>query len=144
MTAIKHRLKIQCPTAKLYRALIAAEGLSQWWTRAETNSQPGSTATFSFGPQGEHRVVMEIVELKKNEKVIWRCIDGPWKETGLFTFNISRDEESSMLEFIHEGWEESGEFYMHCNSKWGFFLVVSLKNYLETGQGSPHPQDPDI
>ena len=36
------------------------------------------------------------------------------------------------------------DFYQHCNCKWGFFLAVSLKSYLENGVGQPHPRDPNI
>ena len=46
--------------------------------------------------------------------------------------------------FGHKGWKQAGEFYMHCNSKWGFFLGTSLKDYVETGKGRPAPEDPDL
>jgi len=32
------------------------------------------------------------------------------------------------------------EFMHHCSTKWGVFLL-SLKSLLETGKGSPHPND---
>lgn len=82
--------------------------------------------------------------LKSNELVVWHCLAGLWTETGLFTFSISPDERGAVLNFSHQGWSETNDFYQHCNSKWGFFLVVSLKSYLEKGVGQPHPNDPNI
>ena len=42
------------------------------------------------------------------------------------------------------GWLDDGDFFMHRNAKWGFLLAVSLKQFLESGTGVPHPGDPSI
>lgn len=144
MADILHRIIIEASPEKVYRALTEQDGLSAWWTHAKTQGKVGSTASFLFGPNGEHQVVMEITDLTKNERVAWQCVDGPWINTGAFQFLIQPDERGSALKFSHSGWTEADEFFMHCNSKWGFFLTVSLKNLLETGKGQPHPNDPDI
>jgi hypothetical protein len=44
------------------------------------------------------------------------------------TFENRTHKKGADLLFGHRDWKEPSEFYMHCNSKWGFFLVVSLKN----------------
>jgi uncharacterized protein YndB with AHSA1/START domain len=128
----------------VYNAITEQDGLSAWWTKTKTEGKVGSTASFFFGQNEEHQVVMEITDLVKNESVSWKCIDGPWVNTDMFLFQIQADERGSVLQFSHSGWPEADEFYMHCNSKWGFFLTVSLKNLLETGKGQPHPNDPNI
>jgi len=61
-----------------------------------------------------------------------------------FTFDIEPTDGGSVLRFKNGGRAEASDFYAHCNCKWGFFLGVSLKNYLETGKGSPAPEDPDF
>jgi len=144
MAEILHRLTIDSPPEEVYKALTEQDGLSAWWTKTNTRGDIGSKATFFFGPNGEHQVVMEIIELIKNELVSWKCVEGPWVNTGAFKFLIQPDERGTVLQFSHSGWPEADEFYMHCNSKWGFFFTVSLKKYLETGTGQPHPNDPDI
>ncbi|WP_157828049.1 hypothetical protein [Paraglaciecola sp. MB-3u-78] len=53
-------------------------------------------------------------------------------------------KRDAVLHFNHQGWSEADDFFQHCNCKWGFFLAVSLKSYLEKGVGQPHPQDPNI
>ena len=39
-----------------------------------------------------------------------------------------------------EGWAEPVEFLSHCSTKWAVFLL-SLKALIETGTGSPSPDD---
>jgi len=144
MYSILHKIIIETKPEKLYEALTSQEGLSAWWTKATATGEAGSINSFFFGPGGEHQVDMEIRTLKPNELVSWKCVGGPWAETGLFNFAIEADERGSVLHFSHEGWDQPDDFYQHCNSKWGFFLTVSLKNYLEKGLGQPHPEDPNI
>jgi uncharacterized protein YndB with AHSA1/START domain len=145
MNNILHRITIETTPEKLYRAITTQQGLSAWWTKAKTNGdEQGSTNSFYFGPDGSHQVDMQIESLKTNEQVVWQCTAGPWVETGVFTFSITPDEKGAVLHFKHQGWNETGDFYQHCNCKWGFFLAVSLKSYLEKGIGQPHPQDPSI
>ncbi len=144
MVDILHRMIIDASPGAVYAAVTQQSKLSAWWTRTTSNEKVGDVACFFFGPKGEHQIKMEITCLTPNEKVTWKCIDGPWVETGEFEFHISKHERGSVLQFRHSGWAEPNEFYMHCNSKWGFFLVVSLKNLLETGSGQAHPNDPNI
>lgn len=144
MVDILHRVIIEASPEKVYNALTEQNRLSAWWTNAKAKGGVGSVVSFFFGPNGEHQVKMEITEMVPNESVCWRCIDGPWVGTEAFQFHIQQDERGSALQFSNRGWAEPNEFFMHCNSKWGFFLTVSLKNLLETGNGQPHPDDPNI
>jgi hypothetical protein len=45
--------------------------------------------------------------------------------------------------FSHEGWREPNEFMHHCSTKWATFLL-SLKDLVENGKGSPEPRDTKI
>lgn len=144
MTDILHRVIIEASPEKVYEALTNANQLSAWWSKAKADNKVGSVASFFFGPNGEHQIDMEITQLIPNERVCWKCVNGPWCDTEGFQFVISKDERGSVLQFSHFGWAEPNEFFMHCNSKWGFFLTVSLKKLLEKGQGQPHPNDPNI
>ena len=144
MSDILHRIIIEAPPEKVYKALTEQAQLSAWWTKAETEVKTGAIASFFFGPNGEHKIEMKITDLAPNKRVGWKCVSGPWVDTEAFQFNIQADDRGSALQFSHSGWAESNEFFMHCNSKWGFFLTVSLKNLLEKGTGQPHPNDPNI
>lgn len=144
MADILHRIIIEASPEEVYSALTEQTKLSAWWTKTETDKQIGSTANFFFGPNAEHKIEMEIIDLLPNKHVCWKCKSDPWAHTQAFEFNIQKDERGSALQFSNLGWIDTDEFFMHCNSKWGFFLGVSLKNLLEKGIGQPHPHEPRI
>jgi uncharacterized protein YndB with AHSA1/START domain len=90
MSDILHRVVVETSPEKLYKALTEQSGLSAWWTKAETAAQAGGLASFRFGPNGDHRVDMKITELAPNERVVWKCVAGPWVDTKEFVFEIKR------------------------------------------------------
>ena len=141
MNSILHRIVIESSPEKLFQALNTESGLSNWWTRAEQNEEK---ITFLFGPNGEHQVVMALISAIPGQEVKWQCIAGAWAEKGEFVFSIAETARGACLDFAHHGWQETDDFYKYCNAKWGYFLAVSLKQYLETGRGLPHPNDPNI
>jgi len=141
--AIKHRIEIEASPEQLYAAISQQQGLAAWWTpMVEAEPELGSVARFRFG-DGKHGPDMRIDTLEPGAAVGWHCVDGPWKGMDM-RFEIAAHERGSVLRFTHDGWPEADDFYMHCNAKWGFFLAVSLKGYLECGEGAPHPRDPSI
>ncbi|UAB73071.1 SRPBCC domain-containing protein [Vibrio sp. SCSIO 43132] len=144
MTSIHHHVVMETTPEKLYQAITSSEGLSNWWTKADATTILGENLSFYFGPQCDHKVEMQLVSLEKNRKVVWQCVEGPWQEMGHFMFIISEDERGAALSFTHEGWPEMGPFFGHCNCKWGLFIGLSLKSYLETGKGVPHPNEQNI
>ncbi len=140
--SIRHRIEIEASPDALVAALSTKDGLAQWWTpMVDATPEVGSIARFRFG-DGSMGPDMRV-DAVGPEGVEWTCIDGPWVGHR-FRFRVSAHERGSVLVFAHEGWDKADDFYMHCNAKWGFFLAVSLKSYLETGTGTPHPQDPSI
>ena len=145
MADILHKIIINTSPQNLYAALTTREGLAGWWTpMTEAQPQVGSRATFRFG-DGDLGPDMKVVDLQPDKYVEWQCTDGIAEWVGTrFTFEIRPHKNGAELLFGHRNWKEPSEFYMHCNSKWGFFLGVSLKKYLEEGRGRPHPEDPDF
>jgi uncharacterized protein YndB with AHSA1/START domain len=140
MSAILHKIDIEVPTEKAYQALNTTQGLSHWWTKSSVDNNDFS---FYFGSEDNPPVKMRVIEEQINKKLVWKCIEGPWKDY-LFIFEIENTEKGTTLRFYNTGWVDADDFFMHCNCKWGFFLGVSLKNYLEKGQGTPHPNEPKI
>ena len=141
MYDILHRVVIEATPGQLFKALTESSGLSAWWTKAEID---GKQARFYFGPAGDHQVIMKINQKQENESLQWQCIAGPWQHTQSFDFDVLEHERGCALNFANRGWPKADEFFMHCNSKWGFFLGVSLKDHLEKGRGRPHPDEPNL
>jgi hypothetical protein len=94
--------------------------------------------------------LFEVTSLEKNKVVEWKNLDKPseWSFSGT-KINVKISEEvvewydnkkMSVVEFSHIGFKKSDDLYVGSNTRWGFFLL-SLKDYLEKGKGSPVPDD---
>ena len=141
--AIRHRIEIDAPRSAVYDALATRAGLAAWWTtRVEAEPEEGAIVRLRFG-DGNSGANMRIDALVPDECVLWTCVEGPWKGMR-FRFTIGAHERGAVLSFANDGWPDTADFYQHCNSKWGFFLVASLKSYVEGSNGIPHPYEPRI
>ncbi len=138
MAEILHQLTIAADPEAVYEALTTEDGLANWWTRdATAETRQGGTAVFGFN---RHGVVftMTIDELEPGSKLVWRCTAGPdeWVGTQV-TFALSRTPDRTRVDFRHEGWERTDGMLPRCSFDWARYLL-SLKSYLETGEGRPH------
>ena len=140
MVDILHRVGVKTPTPeKVYDALTTVDGLSGWWTEdTKGKGNVGDVLEFRFPVGGFD---MEVVDLQPSERVVWRVVDGPEEWIGTTVdWELRQDGDYTIVLFKHQGWKEPVEFMHHCSTKWGVFLL-SLKSLLETGKGSPHPND---
>ena len=145
MVDIIHRIGIKSPTAQVYKALSTIKGLANWWTKeVEGDEQVGGKIEFTFrSDTGEikGKMIMEVQELNPQKDVRWRCVDGPaeWIGTDI-AFELSQQDDQTIIIFGHRNWHEAVEFTAHCSMKWAVFLL-SLREYVETGKGKPSPHD---
>jgi len=142
MPDIRHRVEISAPIRSVYEAVAEPEGISAWWTRGgvEGESREGSRLQFFFG-HPEPAAVVEITRLSPDSCVVWSCVGGAqeWVETTL-SFELTQAGDQTVVLFTHAGWQDPSEFMAHCSARWAYFLL-SLKSHLETGQGTPYPDD---
>ncbi|MFJ3490656.1 SRPBCC family protein [Leifsonia aquatica] len=143
MVDILHRIGVKSATSdEVYAALTTLDGLSGWWAR-DASGDPGlgGVIAFRFGPGGFD---MKVIDLVPGERVLWEVIEGPSEWVGTrVSFEISQVGDFTIVLFEHRGWAEPVEFMYHCSTKWAVFLL-SLKELLETGEGSPDPMDVQI
>ena len=145
MANITHRIGIKAPISKVYAAVSTVEGIAGWWTRDTSGeSKPGGTMKVAFRkPTGEEIGAMQFELVKQNpsQEVQWRCRAGPgeWVGTDL-TFDLTQDRDYTIVLFGHRNWRDEAEFMAHCSMKWATFLL-SLRQFAETGQGKPAPDD---
>lgn len=141
MPDILHRFGVEAPSSAVYSRLATTDGLQQWWTNdVRGSSAVGDRVSFHFG--GPDRFfTMQVLELEPDKRVAWRCVDGPpeWIDTDV-TFELSADDDETVIMFGHRGWREPVDFMNHCSSKWASYLF-SLKDDLERGDGRPFPND---
>ncbi len=142
MPDIRHRVVISAPLENVYQAVSTSQGISEWWTRdgVQGESLEGSTLAFYFGGS-DPAAVMEVTRLDPEGSVKWRCIDGAdeWIGTSQ-SFDLSRQGDNTVVLFTHAGWRSPSEFMAHCSARWAYFLL-SLKSLVETGKGTPFPED---
>ena len=120
--------------------------IDKWWTTAADDASiVGSTATFRFG---ETYNTMRVLEISKHHLVRWKCIDqnhvdkkvsnpSEWVGTELI-WELAPDNRGTSIKFTHQGLTPALECYDICNAGWSHFISVSLKSYLETGNGQPY------
>ena len=143
MVDILHRVGTTKPLADVYAALTTLDGLAGWWTEDTTGDPaPGGVVRFRFAGAPEPAGFdMSVLETVPDKLVLWEVVFGPdeWIGTKV-RFELSQEDEWSIVLFEHTGWNEAVPFMYHCSTKWATFLM-SLKQFLETGAGEPAPND---
>ncbi len=142
MADIVHRIGVEAPPARVYRALATRSGLINWWTWHVTGEPaPGALIRLRFGDKGPD---MKALELIPDRRVRWECVAGldEWIGTEV-SFDLAPAHRETVLHFAHTGWREPGELMAHWNCKWAYFLL-SLKGWVEDGRGNPYPEDRKI
>jgi hypothetical protein len=117
------------------------DGLAEFWTaQVEGDCEVGGRLRFFFG-NPERAAVMEVVERSPDERVQWRCVEGPaeWVDTTV-TFDLKDSDGETVLLFTHANWREPVEFMHHCATKWATFLI-GLRSGLEGGAFTAFPGD---
>ena len=128
-----------------YKALTA--DFDKWWTTG-CNSiyKTGDEIAFRFGPS---YWVMRAISLVPEKIVELECIEAhhvhdglpssilnEWKGSKL-KWEIQKQEEKTKITLVHEGLVPSLECYEVCEQGLNYFFVNSLKQCLDTGEGSP-------
>jgi uncharacterized protein YndB with AHSA1/START domain len=143
MFDILHRASFKASPEDAYAALTTLEGLSGWWTdNTQGESKVGGVLQFRFfGAEGFD---MNVLELDPAKRVLWQVVEGPKEWIGTtIRWELRQEADHTVVLFKHQGWQEPVEFMHHCSTKWATFLM-SLKALVETGKGSPYPNDVKI
>ncbi len=137
MPDILHRVGVAAEQSSVYQALTTVEGIRNWWSE-ETHGDAAEGGAFQF-----RRNRLQVVRADPG-LVTWRY-SGPaeeWVGTEI-SFRLEPRDGQTIVLFKHAGWREPVEFMHHCSTKWATFLL-SLKDYVETGEGRPEPRDTKI
>lgn len=136
MFLVNHLLKIQASKEQVFEAISSIQGLKNWLTVKTIGSGDSMQYLgFRFEEQdGPDMLVKQLIPFKTIE---WICVASPhgWKGNRI-TFQLETSGLTTILRFSHDGWHTQNDSYAYCNSTWGHYLD-SLKNYCESGKGSP-------
>lgn len=138
---IWHEIHINASPDKVYQALANARQLAHWWTTdVRGESAVGKKLEFWFS--GRRAAEMVVTALSPDEFVQWRVTDRSvpeWVNTEL-EFRIFRQSDRAILHLRHSKWREDAKMFPECSMHWAIYLL-SIKEFVETGKGRPHPYD---
>ena len=138
---IWHEILINASPSHLYAALTDVNKIAHWWT-TDVRGESVIDKQLEFRFSGFCAAVMTVTALRPGELVHWRVVSGgseDWINTEL-EFKIFRHQGRTFLHLRHSGWKEDAKAFPHCSLGWAIFLL-SLKEFVETGKGRPHPYD---
>ena len=144
ITDYQKTIRVQAPRAALFDALTTASGLSAWWTRATGSGATGGDLRFFMS--APEPLLVHVDEATRSTSVRWTVTECSFEPEWLGTqptFSITPVEGgASELEFRHRGLTTELDCIDMCTRGWDHYLV-SLRDYVETGEGSPRGSDAD-
>lgn len=143
MSDIQHSVYIQASPARVYDALVKEDQLSQWWTHCQTNSKESGEVRFEF--EESNYAHFKIKKLVAPKKVIWYCCGHNFNgnhdfEGTTIEFTLTPQTGGTHVNFVHRDWQKEASCLELCRIGWDHFITVSLKSFVERGQGQPHDQ----
>lgn len=134
--------EVEKPSNDVY---VAINNVPRWWTENFEGSSKKIddefVVTFS-----ETFIKLKVVEQRTNFRIVWEVIDchkhflknpKEWVGTKICFDLDNIDYESTRIRFTHVGLVEPLECYDICSDAWGRYLLGSLKNLINKGQGTP-------
>ena len=141
MTKISHEIRINAPTADVFRMVSTIDGLKGWYT-TRIEGDMASRKTIRVHADGRPSFCWRISELHPPTVSRWECVEGPGTAPGAtVTFRLSAKDDRTQVQLDYEGLPEDNPAFLTCNTLWGAMLS-HLKKYAETGE--PSPAFPDL
>jgi uncharacterized protein YndB with AHSA1/START domain len=132
---------INASPSEIYQALTDVKKLAHWWT-TETRGESAVGKKLEFRFYGKSVKEMVVTALKIDELVRWRATersDPDWVGTEI-EWKIIREGKTTYLHLRHSKWPEDAQYFPRTSMHWVLFML-SLKEFVETGKGRPHPYD---
>lgn len=133
MADILHQVLIKAPAKKIYQLIATREGIQQWLRESEGWKISGDTSLgglITFYLETHHHI-MKVIQMEKDKQVRWECTEGhpEWLGTTV-DFFIDDNVSKCTLEFAHNGWADSTEFFQECQQAWAGY-VEDIKRVAE-------------
>lgn len=124
----------------------AVQNVRGWWSEEIEGKTEELNDQFDYHYEDIHRCKIKLVEVIKNEKIIWlidqnyfKFTDDKTEWTGTKpTFEITEKNGKTELTFTHFGLVPEYECFEICRDSWTNYIQKSLKNLIETGKGTPN------
>ena len=131
-----------------FKAIVNLRG---WWSAGIEGGTNKLNDEFIYHYQDIHYCKMKMIELVPDRKVVWLVLDNYFKFTNDKTewigtklvFDISQQDQQTVIMFTHEGLVPQYECYEICYGAWTNYINYSLRNLITTGTGQPNPKEED-
>jgi uncharacterized protein YndB with AHSA1/START domain len=138
-------VRVKASPEAVFDALTTTNGLAAWWNPATGSGDTGGELRLLM--DAPEPLVMHVDAAARPTTVAWTVTDCPfltdWVGTRP-TFTItSVDTDTTELHFRHYGLSEDLECIDMCTRSWHFYIMTSLRDYLEVGRGSPYMSPAD-
>ena len=135
--------------ATAHEAFNYINQVTKWWTEnLEGRSEKlNDVFTVQFGDV--HLSTQKLIEVIPYKRVVWLVTDSKlnfivdkqeWTNTKII-FNLSEQDDKTIIQFIHEGLVPAEECFDACSNAWTDYLQNSLKKLINTGMGNPTPKE---
>ncbi len=142
----KTSITAKTTTKNAFKAV--SSGINKWWGRVDNSNldKIGDKFTVYFDENTEW--VFEISKYSLNKEIHWKCIKANHYITGLenieqewldskIIWGIKEGKDGVEVSFEHIGLTPALNCYEACDAGWTHFITTSLKQYLDTGFGTP-------
>jgi len=136
--------RVKAPADAVFDAITTTTALTAWWARATGVGDSGGELKFLMNSPDP--LVIRVDNATRPTLVEWMVTDCPfltdWVGTRpTFTITPIKGDESE-LHFQHVGLTSQLECMDMCSRSWDHF-ICSLRDYVETGVGSPMGSEAD-
>jgi len=124
----------------------AIQNVRGWWSEEIEGNTAELNDEFDYHYEDVHRCQIKLVEVIKNQKIVWlveqnyfKFTEDKTEWTGTKpTFEIAEKNGKTELTFTHFGLVPEYECYEVCKSGWTNYIQNSLKKLITTGKGEPN------
>jgi uncharacterized protein YndB with AHSA1/START domain len=140
MYSIEHTIEVSAPAARILAALTTKDGVKAWFTQDCDCNADKREATFRFATQVGLKEVSFHLDSADERAVAMTCIaqsnNPEWLGTKL-SYELTPAGAGTRVRLVHAGFAAKSEMYDNTVKGWAYFLG-SLKQYIETGVGTPY------
>ena len=135
----KYEVQLSTTPEAVFKALTTSEGIAGWCAKSNRLWKDNADEFLSVD-FGQVKKLMRVEKTTPLSGLTWNvleCTLHEWPGTRI-TFNITPTSDGgSLLKLEHIGLNPQLECFESCSSGWVYFMA-SLKQYVETGKGTPH------
>jgi len=136
MFSINHIIRINANVSEVFEAISTNTAIAKWFTVTECDRWAIGSKVVWFDD-----TIMSIIQFEENRCVALHVTEGGgWENTDI-RFLLEPDANRTILRFDHSSWRAITDHFRDCSMSWAYFLE-SLKQFLETGLGTPEELSP--